>query len=169
VGFTPCQATAVYRALAGTGLCSIDVRLNAGAAWQYLHLAEINMYNNAGNLMSKNGLAALSTVYDSNGEYFPAANCVDGNAATVCGTAAGDASARLRVHYACPTGWTRGSLSRVVVTNRAGDSALMARINSFTLDFRNMAGAIDTPSYAFAGGAASYTITPGVQQEPRLP
>jgi hypothetical protein len=115
--------------------CSIIIQRTPGATWNFLNIAEVDLYDAAGNPYPKSSLvAALSSVYDVDADFHPANNCIDGSGSTICHSsdAAADNNPRLKVSYPCSTRWTRGSLSRVVVTNRAGDT-VQQRINSYTL------------------------------------
>jgi hypothetical protein len=127
------------------------IGLKPGIAWEYLHVAEVELYDSAGTRITA-GLKATASSTVSSNEL--AANVLDGNPGTICHTIELDAAAALTVQYRCPGGAT--TLSRVVITNRVG--CCRDRLNKFRLKFINSGGSEDREAFDFVNSRASYTI-----------
>lgn len=143
-------------------MCSVRIRLSNPATNDYLNIADVMLHYEGAPVAAT---AALSTIYNSNGFYYPESLCTDGDPATFCHTADGDPAPSLTFKYRCPTSDPAMSLSGVEVWNRA-EECCVDRIRHFTLDFLDPEGVVKAgASYDFAqadsSGRASYYIPYG--------
>ncbi len=125
-----------------------------------LYVAEIELYSAAGTRLSPDALSVTASSERSTTS--PQVSILDRNPQTHSSTVSpADARPSLTISYPCPSGAT--GLSRVAVRNRdSTDPLVTSRINDFQMDFLNASGSVDAPSFRFAGGNASYDITPAV-------
>ncbi len=139
--------------------CSIRIRPTVPGVATFLNVGEVYLYDASGTVI-KPLAANLSSTYDQAGiGTFPAANCIDGNTATICSTydpANGDPNPTLHIMYACPGG--AATAVRAVVHNRA-DTCCQERLNQFSLDFLNSSGKTSSAlrSFKFTHSKLVYT------------
>jgi len=144
--------------------CSVQVRPTNAAPTDYLHLAEVQLYNSNGAIIDRTLLNfQLSSTMSWKGVLMQAGNCNDGSTSSnlfmngvpnkgtgqICHSNDGDKSPMLKITYPCSSG-----LSKVVVHNR-GDCC-RDRIDAFTLDA--LVGTAVVKSYILAPTRDVYSV-----------
>ena len=144
--------------------CSVVIRPTVAGIFDYLHVNEIQLFSPAGQPVSI-AAVSMSTEYKTSTDYFPAANCIDGNVSTTCSTNVNDALASIRVTYVCASGATPPG-TRAFITNRPN---LESRLHKSSLDFVDASGKVDGGSYPLIGALATVNVTAGAARESLLP
>jgi hypothetical protein len=146
--------------------CSVAITPNnSSSTTPPLSLADVRLYNMAGNRLPRNQLTFITSSTDivMGSSINSAAMCNDGSSSTFCQTlspSTGDASPSLRVFYPC-TAAGATSLSRVLVVNR--QDCCQANVQHYKLDFLNAAGVPDMASFDFTDAQLRFSV-PAVQQ-----